>query len=96
LGIITEAILAVHLSDGSATASAYAILTALEQTDIAPDSTHFTIVIAAAGGINQREASDVEVKTNETSQVRYRLSGSADMTMFISTRGYIDSRGKDA
>ncbi|HEY1191782.1 MAG TPA: hypothetical protein VGE74_29390 [Gemmata sp.] len=66
-------------------------------TDVAADTTNFTVSgYTNSAAVNQVGA-QAEVWTNTSAQIRSRLqlSGSGT-TLFISTRGWVDPRGQDA
>jgi hypothetical protein len=75
------------------------LVTSLDQSDTAPSATVFTAKVdgnAAADEQGEGGAS-AYVRTNTSSQVRYRVgpSGGSSVTVSCTTQGWIDSRGQD-
>lgn len=93
---IVTALLTVNASVGGAVPSETVLISPLYMTDSAPSNT------ASPGSSlsvfnSQTLTTQIEVETNASAQVRSRQTdGSANSTMRIITRGWVDSRGRDA
>ncbi len=88
LGIVTSAHLSTHIaSSGSATV----LVSPLTSTDEVPGAGKLQLITSASG---QRSSNMFFVKTNTSSQVRIRTDATG-VVINISTRGYIDLRGKE-
>jgi len=98
LGVRVEGIFTVGLLATSTATAAY--ISDLSVTDEVPVVTipRYAIeVVAATSAITQLAVGNQRVFTNTLSQIRSRLAASgADLTLYISTRGWIDRRGRDA
>lgn len=92
LGVKTWADLIVNLNNAT-TALINGLVTSLDETDRAPSGTeHNFLATGATGG---RSATSLLIKTDTSSQVRYRLSASgASDIIFIETFGWVDQRGR--
>ncbi|MEX1181510.1 MAG: hypothetical protein WEB63_11970 [Cucumibacter sp.] len=93
LGIVVHANVAVTFRDNSAGSINFLLLTALDEIDSVPS---FNLSTQTAWGISEWIAvNTVLVKTNTSGQIRYRLGASnTDVTVYISTVGWIDTRGR--
>jgi hypothetical protein len=98
LGVVTRARLAAEIVDPTPAAATLMLVTALAQTDTVPSSTLHDLRTPATGATTPAGSSSVvEVYTNTSSQIRYRLSAStADLGTKIGTIGWNDARGKVA
>jgi hypothetical protein len=74
------------LSDSSTT---FSLVTPLDITNTAPSSSHYTNAVNAN---SQTHAAHLEVRTNTSAQVRYRLSASPVSGFTIRTQGWVDLR----
>jgi hypothetical protein len=74
----------------------HVLFTSPSQTDTTPTSTISQLKVAQVPtGESFYSGTNVEVKTNTSGQIRYRLSASsASMTFQLNTAGWIDSRGR--
>lgn len=98
-GIVVSARLylsVVNVAAGGVTT--YSLLTALTSVDQTPSSTvSQTAGAATVAGFVTSASTEVSVYTNTSAQIRSRLSASdASVTLVINTRGWIDTRGRDA
>jgi hypothetical protein len=92
LGIVTQAIVFAFITDTTPTVTKYLYLSSLDQTDTVPADNASTVATetTAVSAIG----SDL-IKTNTSSQIRYRLSTSdADISVKLNTHGWIDTRGQ--
>ncbi len=96
LGVKNIAMLAVHLFDATPATPNRILVTSLDQADLAPsDGNKATVNTWDGGGAGAVSSSYAEVMTNTSAQFRYRLAVSAaDITAYISTLGWIDTRGR--
>lgn len=70
------------------------LVTSPDQTDTAPTSNLFTI--ATGGSSDYNTASQIETRTDTSSQIRYRSSKSdAGITVYGTTHGWLDDRGQN-
>lgn len=77
----------------SSTVDLFALATSLDQTDTAPSSTVHDFFIENL--TVQSGSSRLNLRTNTSAQIRYRLSASdADATAVVTTHGWIDTRGR--
>lgn len=74
----------------------HVLFTSPSQTDTVPTSTISQLKVAQVPtGESFYSGTNVEVKTNTSAQIRYRLSASsASMTFQLNTAGWIDMRGR--
>lgn len=95
-GVQVSALIPVRFQNGTS-ASAVLFLSDLSMTDTAPNSgAAFTVIGGAASGTSP-SAAECIVVTNTSGQIRYRLSASgASDTVIIATKGWYDSRGRNA
>lgn len=85
----------VGLVNTSAAESAM-LVTDLATTDTAPSSSLNQLAVGTTAG-NQRSSAPINVRTNTSGQIRYRISASdASTTVIASTIGWVDRRGRDA
>lgn len=93
---IVTALLTVNATVGGAAPSETVLISPLYMTDAVPSNT--TSPGASLSVPNgQTLTAQVQVSTNASAQVRSRQTdGSANSTMRIITRGWVDSRGRDA
>lgn len=92
-GIVVEALLNVSLS---ATTNDFVYLSALSQTDLAASNTAAPLAqggIAGAGVTSLHGG--LRVLTNTSAQIRSRMISGAGGTLYISSQGWIDRRGRD-
>lgn len=93
-GIVVNAKIMLGISDGTPIASRV-LVTALSQADTDPSSLNAGTLLWNDGGNNGTDASLVtSVYTNTSGQIRYRSSASAGVTVYISTIGWNDARGR--
>jgi hypothetical protein len=79
----------------SGTSTCDLLLTATDQTDVAPTQATATIHAERNASYGDTTATQLRVRTNAASQVRWRAStGSGHLS--VATLGWIDSRGRDA
>lgn len=97
-GIKVDALLNVSVGSTAGTAAERVYLSDLDQTDSAPGATtapQSSIGIVAASAGTASVAVQVRVRTNTSRQIRSRsLVGGATETLYIATRGWIDTRGR--
>lgn len=97
LGVVVNAVVMPVLENISNGGNSYLYLSDPGTNDVAASPT-FTIVprsIGAAGGVVD-SGGFVQMFTNTSSQIRSRLAYSdANVTLYINTLGWIDSRGKN-
>lgn len=79
--------------DSSPSGSSSALVTSLDQSDVAPSSTILTTRVAVGSGIG---STSLLIKTNTSAQIRTRLEVSdAGISISGTTSGWIDRRGRD-
>lgn len=86
-----------HGMTNTTTTNIHSILSDLAITDTAPSDTVFSIIMGGNGAVTSYPSSgDFYVTTNTSAQIRYRLSasGAADI-VYITTKGWLDQRGRD-
>lgn len=95
LGVVTKARINASVVDNSYSATTYLLVSSPATTDVAPTVTAaVTAMFSSTGVTTGMAASDTEVFTNTSSQVRTRVNNSdADITIRIQTIGWIDPRG---
>ena len=97
VGIVTQAKITASVGIGVGGSSTFALVTSLNQTDTTPSATLFNVMSLGNSTINMRNMATLQVPTNTSAQVRYRLSvSSALINMEIITQGWIDTRGRFA
>lgn len=90
------AIVSVDVFDDSFAGETEILVTSLDQADTAPSDTLFDIQLRSNSSNANSNGSKMQVRTNTSGAIRYRLSSStADHTISICTQGWIDKRGKD-
>jgi hypothetical protein len=94
IGIVTEGILFVRLSDVSPAGTTSFYVSPISATDVAPaTSAKATFLVSTA---SEFATGQIMILTDTSSQIRFRLSvSSADHTVQVSTFGYVDKRGKE-
>lgn len=93
-GLVVNARVSVGLFDSTIASSTYFLATALSQTDSTP-AANLSNLSLDVGTVGQVWTA-LEVPTNTSAQIRYRLSAStADHTVRIVTTGWVDRRGRD-
>ena len=90
LGVETEAIIGAWVQD---TTAIYVIFTAEDEVNVAAGATNADI---GGGDAQPGSFNEVVRKTNTSSQIRYRSSQSAVSNFHVTTRGWIDPRGRNA
>ena len=95
-GVQVIALADVHLIDSTSTVDTALLVTSPDQTDTAASGSAYTLRIVSPGTTDDvSQASQVQVRTNTSAQVRYDLSNSdADITVRVCTKGWIDYRGR--
>lgn len=99
-GLIVEAIVYAQVLDITPAASTALLMTALAQTDTDPSGGAGVGQLFLAGGATKATIIDcvgaeATVFTDTAASIRYRLSASnADISAYIHTRGWIDTRGR--
>ena len=92
LGVQCDAIHSFKIVNGTVTAS-YVILTSPDQTNTIPSISVSDIGLKTGSGSNANVSK--EIRTNTSSQIRYRLSYShADIDVYGVTFGWVDNRGQ--
>lgn len=100
LGIITEALLGVAMNDPTPAANTGLLLSPLALADANPLSSPFPFTISIIGAAGKASIPDnatgqARVLTNASAQIRGRMYGrQADHSVFITTIGWRDSRGR--
>jgi hypothetical protein len=96
LGVVTKANVTFTLQDSTPATNKLGLITALTQTDSTPSVTLSHVRTPASGATVPASCSSmVNVPTNTSSQIRYRLSASdTDTIVRIITHGYTDTRGR--
>jgi len=96
LGIKCLAIIDFHIFDNTASSPAsHLLITSPDQADQAPSSAVFTSKIVAAGADDGSQDISKKIRTNTTSQIRYRLDASnADISVRCTTHGFVHPRGQ--
>lgn len=93
---VTSALLIVNATVGGAVPSETLLISPLYMTDAAPANTASPGATLSVPN-SQTLTTQIQVDTNTSAQVRSRQTdGSANSTLRIITRGWIDSRGRDA
>ncbi len=96
VGVVVRALITVALADQTVAGPTYMVVSPLANADSAPTSARWNIAILAGSGIQERNA-PFEIDTNTSGQIRVRLDNStADHSIAITTRGWIDRRGQDS
>lgn len=91
-GIVLDAVLNFSLSIGASGSFCHALISALFQTDVVPDSTNFTVYTYDADSNGGTDSTAINVITNTSGQVRVR--GSKTCQCIVRTVGWIDTRGR--
>jgi hypothetical protein len=92
LGIQTEAKISFKLKDTSPVATTAALITSPDQADSAASGTVYDLTV---GADSFRDAISKNVRSDSSSQIRYRVNNSdAGVSVIIMTHGWIDPRGK--
>ena len=93
-GITIDAKISARLSDTSPAANRAALITAMVQADTSP-GTAFNLHTFANTGGSMENVMSFTIRTNTSRQIRYRLSAAdTDLTMGITTFGWVDRRGR--
>lgn len=96
-GIVVRALLTAGMVDSSPAADSAMLLTPLNIADTTPTATTSQVRYRATTGGTAEAATEVEIETNTSAQIRYRISVSnADIFVRISVNGWVDRRGQDA
>jgi len=95
-GLVLTAVVNAAVLDTDTTSDVHMLVTALAMTDTTPSATAFTVITDGNGSNSTSYNSTVlDVQTNTSAQVRYRLSFSdSDVTAKLQTIGWIDGRGR--
>lgn len=96
-GIQVDAIVQVGLDDDDGSNVEVAYISPLDTTDVAPSATAPRIADVSTGkASDEADGSVVKyVRTNTSAQVRSRVSASsADITLYLTTLGWVDDRGQ--
>lgn len=92
-GVNVTGIYNIRFEDDSGGGANRLLVTSPLQNDATPDDTRMTILIDSSSGGNNVEGVQVEVVTDTSSQIRYRLQTStATVVVRIYTTGWIDDR----
>jgi hypothetical protein len=93
-GIALTARIVGFLNDASVASATFMLVTSLDQADTTPSITAYTL---RTGLTNAGPSFPMDIKTNTSAQVRYRLDQStADHVVGFLTAGWTDMRGQDA
>lgn len=97
-GIVVGADVIFNVQNSDGASATYALLTDLALTDTTPSVTLTQLPTIASSATNVSMAStQLIVQTNTSGQVRSRVSfGTAAVSIYINTRGWVDLRGKDS
>lgn len=93
-GVVVEAILTGLMADATAT-NPMLYISALTQTDSAPSTTFVTAEIGTAASASAASSFGLRVMTDTSASIRRRVNSTTAL-LFITTNGWIDTRGKDA
>ena len=95
-GVVVEAIIQATILSGSSSVSTYNVLiSALAQADASAGTANSTLTVRSHGaGNTYLSKGQLSVLTNTSGQIRSRASlSAAELTMYINTMGWRDSRG---
>lgn len=97
-GVVVRSIINAGInSTGGWTVVTGLYLSALTATDTAPLATTTGFTVSAGKSSADMDFNYAEVTTNTSAQIRSRLNASqADGTVYITTVGWVDTRGKDS
>ena len=97
VGLTIDAVFSFLIYAGVASSAIAVLVTPLSITDTAPNTAGpLTVYSPDAGAFPASGVSELHVRTNTSSQIRYRLSASgASVVALVTTRGWIDSRGRN-
>lgn len=96
-GIEVGALLSVTHLDETCSSDSHGRVYPAALTDQTVNSATRTTFLNANGGAGQAATVDVEVFTDTSAQISYKVSATAaDITLEISTRGWVDRRGRDS
>lgn len=90
-GIVVEAIFNFSLSG---TTNDFAYFSALSQTDLAASNTAAPLAQGGIAGAAVTSLNFTRVLTNTSAQIRSRMLSGAGGTLFISSQGWVDTRGR--
>lgn len=96
VGIKVDAIINIAMVDATPAAATHLLLTSPDQSDTAPSTALCSLSLGESGAtIPSRAAGMYRVRTDTAGQARYRVDAStADLTVRLSTHGWIDTRGR--
>jgi hypothetical protein len=97
-GVSVTAVLTVTVASSDTTSQASAYLSDLATSDVAVTTTNAQVSSTYPGSGNTvTNSGEVRVQTNTSAQIRTRLNfSSATVTLLIGTKGWVDSRGRNA
>ncbi len=90
-GIVAWADLIYRLKNDGGNA-VYTLITALDETDTAPSSSLHDLALTTTG--QNADSLSIFLKTDASSQIRYRVSFTVNTRVSLTTKGWIDRRGR--
>lgn len=95
-GIVVQANVSFHMYDPTPSANTLGLVTSLVQTDTVPGSGLYNAAtITTDGTLDASESVQLQIRTNTSAQIRYRLSASpTDFVVELTTFGWVDTRGR--
>lgn len=91
-GIVTEAIISFTVDTGNTQTESYALVRPVAAANVAPAATRHTIFVPTSGSDNEAMTANLQIPTDTSSQIAFRLSASHQTT--ITTHGWIDRRNR--
>lgn len=92
---VTAKIIAGYKLGAGYGSASYMLVTSPSQTDSVPSATLYSTTVDEDGGFAFDVTVSQDVLTNTTGNIRYRVSQSdANMTVYVLTNGWVDTRGR--